>query len=107
MDIVDLLKVLGGLGGVFGLIVAGLFGLSKFRNSKLHSTFEKITKGIESDKEKIHQIDVSIGKSEQKKEDIQVQIDKVDQELAKVESTPSKPSTNDAVIDMFDKLSKK
>ena len=107
MEILDILQLLGGLGAVLGIIGGGLFGLSKFRNSKLRSTFEKVANEISNDKDKIHEIEVSIGKDEQKKDDLKEEQEEVDKELAKIESKPKKEATNDAVIDMFDKLSKK
>ncbi len=107
MDIVDLLKLLGGLGGVLGLVLAGLFGLSKFKNSKLHSTFEKLANSVEADKEKVHELEIVVGKGEQKKEDLQNQIDVVDKQLEQVEKDVNKEATNSSIIDMFDKLSKK
>lgn len=107
MDFLLILKLIGGVGGGLLLLVAGLFGVSKWRNSKLNSMFEALTTTILSDKDKLHQIDVTNAKSEQKKIDVQAQVDAVDKQIEKVENTPSKPATNDAVIDMFDKLSKK
>ncbi len=107
MKALEVFKIIGGFGAVLGLIFAGLLGLSKFRNSRLRSLFEKLATGLESDKDKVHELELSVAKDEQKKEDIQTDIKDVDKEIEKVDATAPKDATNSSIINMFDKLSGK
>ncbi len=103
----DLLKFFGGFGIIAGAVIAGLFGLSKFRNSGLRSKFEKIVEGVGADKDKIHEIEVSIGKDEQKKQDLQDRQETIEKQLDSLDKEKPKVSNNDAILNMFDKLSNK
>lgn len=106
IEISDVFKMIGGAGGVMVLILGGLFGLSKLRNSKLRSTFDKMAGEVLQDTGQVKQIELSISKDEEKEKAVDKQIENVDQQLAKVDKEPEKPATNSNIIDMFDKLSK-
>lgn len=107
MDLLDVLKLLGGAGALFGVLGVSLFGLSKFRNSSLNKKFSKIVDEVTTDKDKIHELEIDAGKKEQQKVDTRQQISKVDENINKIDQAPSKTPTNDLLLEMFDKLSKK
>jgi predicted nucleic acid-binding Zn-ribbon protein len=106
MSFVDVLKWLFGGAGVLGLIGLGLFGASKFRNSKLKKGFEKIADGFMNDKDKVHDLQIDMAKNQQKKDDLQDKIKVIDKQVEEVDSKKSKEPENKDIIDLFDKLSK-
>lgn len=106
MDIVSVIKLVFGGAGVLGILGLGLLGLSKFRNSKLRSDFDKVSGQVSDDKEKVHEIEVSVAQKEQQKVDVQAQEAQVDKQLDKASKEPPKEGSTEAVLEMFDKLSR-
>jgi len=88
--------------GVLAVFGGGLFMASKLKGSSLRKKLGEVVNTVSVvDAEAVHTLEVSIGKSEQEKEDIRKQIDKIDQ------AKPMEPPTNNEIVDFFDKMTKK
>ena len=98
----EILKyILSGL-GVLAVFGGGLFVASKVKGSSLRKKLGEVVDTVTVvDAEAVHTLEVSVGKSEQQKEDLREQIDKIDQ------AKPMEPPTNNEIVDFFDKMSKK
>ncbi len=97
----DLWKIVLSGFGFLSVFVGGLFLTSKIRGSGLRKKLSTVVDSVEASQEQVHEIEVSVGKSEQQKEDLRTQINELDQEK------PKEPSSNEAIVDFFDKMSKK
>ena len=98
----EILKyILSGV-GVLSVFGGGLFLASKFKGSALRKKLGEVIETVSVvDAEAVHTLEVSVGKSEQQKEDLRVQIDNLDK------PKPIEPPTNNEIVDFFDKMSKK
>ncbi len=97
----EILKLLLSGFGVLAFFGGGFALASKLRGSALRKKFSDITNAAEVDKTQIHEIEVSVGKSEQEKDDLRKKINDLD-------AKPSEaPPTNTELTDFFDKMSKK